>query len=95
MVEFHREQDLFDYFTTQQLPGVVAVDGFDGAGKTTLAQKISRHCNLPFLDLNSILLGPKRLNYIDRIDYKRLTNEIAAQKKWINCLGCLYSAHFW
>ncbi|MGB8819550.1 MAG: hypothetical protein WCC66_16675 [Rhizobiaceae bacterium] len=69
-----------DHLTKQPPSGLVAIDGFDGAGKTTLALKISRHCDMPYLDLDSILIGPKKLNYVDRIDYERLSSEVAAQK---------------
>jgi hypothetical protein len=87
VVEFHHDQDLFDHLAKLPLSGVVAVDGFDGAGKTTLARKISRHFSLPLLDTDSLLAGPEVLNYVDRIDYERLRAAINSNESGLIASG--------
>ena len=54
----------------------ILVGGITGSGKTTLAKKISRQLNLPFIEIDSLFHGPgwtKRPEFVE--DIKRVTDE--------------------
>ncbi|WP_342235245.1 hypothetical protein [Inquilinus sp. OTU3971] len=54
---------------------LVAIDGVDGAGKTTLATKLSATLGWPAVDLDDHI-GPKGRSYVDQIIFDDLAEAI-------------------
>lgn len=54
---------------------VIGIDGYDGAGKTTLGEKISEDLNIEFIDLDKYILN-KEGSFIDKIDKDSLKSNI-------------------
>lgn len=58
-----------------ELPKIISIDGVDGVGKSSLAQKMSDESNLQHLEIDNYI-QKQQGGYIDHIDYSLLTKSI-------------------
>ena len=73
--------------------GLIAIDGFDGAGKTTLAKQLSSALDLLLLYLDSFLLKQTAKSYTNDLDFQSLAQDICAAGKSVIVSGiCILDA---
>ena len=59
-------------------PAIIAIPGFGGAGKSTLAAEIGRHLDAPVIGVDSFIRDRHLTEYThwDLVDYERLDREV-------------------
>jgi adenylate kinase family enzyme len=55
---------------------IIALDGFDGAGKTEFAQLLTNKIEVAHIDIDSFYLNQSGEKYLEKIKYNRLLNDI-------------------
>lgn len=93
-------KESFDYitllrFTTERLTKgrnhLIGIDGFLGAGKTTLAEKLSGDIVCRFISLDNYL-NKNKGTYLDNINYRKLSRTVSSQSGSLIIEGiCLLS----
>lgn len=57
---------------------IVAIDGWDGAGKSTLAREVATRTGRKHIDLDDLLLRRQADAYVEHIDLKGLASAVAS-----------------
>ena len=68
--------------------GAIVVDGTDGAGKSTLAEKLAVCLQIKHVDLDEYLIGEQK-TFVGHIQYKRLEDSLSKSNRCIVSGVCI------
>jgi len=82
--------ELGEIITSLSTKDIILVDGFNGSGKTYLAQELSKCLGVPTLDLDDYVIKTGGTDYyVDRLDLNKLYQDVSSNNSIIVSGACI------